>query len=119
MAIWSLRGLVILRCNKYRLWVLQEAAVVGCNGSSGGHYNIDGCNSGGGYNLGGYTIVACSAIHKQLCWEFGVSHNCVCIISKGPLIYVVTCFLITAKLIGSFIITTITWRLVRLLNNKT
>ena len=36
-------------------------------------------------------MVACSALHKQLCWEFGVSHNCVCIISEGPLMYVVTC----------------------------
>ena len=36
-------------------------------------------------------MVACSALHKQLYWEFGVSHNCVCIISEGPLIYVVTC----------------------------
>ena len=45
----------------------------------------------GGYNVGSYTMVACSTLHKQLCWEFGVSHNCVCIISKGPLMYVVTC----------------------------
>ena len=36
-------------------------------------------------------MVACSTLYKQLCWEFGVSHNCVCIISEGPLIYVVTC----------------------------
>ena len=36
-------------------------------------------------------MVACSALHKKLCWEFGVSYNCVCIISEGPLIYVVTC----------------------------
>ena len=36
-------------------------------------------------------MVACSALHKQLCWEFGVSHNCICIISEGPLMYVVTC----------------------------
>ena len=47
--------------------------------------------AGGGYSIGGYTMVACSALHKQLCWEFGVSHNCVCIISEGPLMYVVTC----------------------------
>ena len=38
-----------------------------------------------------YTIVACSALYKQLCWEFGASHNCVCIVSEGPLMYVVTC----------------------------
>ena len=44
-----------------------------------------------GYNIGGYTMVVCSALHKQLCWEFGVSHNCAWIISEGPLIYVVTC----------------------------
>ena len=36
-------------------------------------------------------MVACSALHKQLYWEFGVSHNCVCIISEGTLMYVVTC----------------------------
>ena len=36
-------------------------------------------------------MVAYSALHKQLCWEFGVNHNCVCIISEGPLMYVVTC----------------------------
>ena len=70
--------------------MLQEAAVGGCRGSSGG-YNIGGCNGGGGYNVGGYTMVACSALYKQLCWEFGVSHNCVCIISEGPLMYIVTC----------------------------
>ena len=69
--------------------MLQEAAVGGCNG--GGGYNVGGCNGGGVYNIGGYTIVACSALHKQLCWEFRVSHNCVCIISEGPLMYVVTC----------------------------
>ena len=46
---------------------------------------------GGGYNVGSYTMVACSALYKQLCWEFGVSHNCVCIISEGPLMYVMTC----------------------------
>ena len=48
-------------------------------------------NSGGSYNVGSYTMVACSTLHKQLCWEFGVSHNCICIISEGPLMYVVTC----------------------------
>ena len=36
-------------------------------------------------------MVACSALHKQSFWEFGVSHNCVCIIFEGPLMYVVTC----------------------------
>ena len=45
----------------------------------------------GGYSIGGYTMVVCSALHKHLCWEFGVSHNCVCTISEGPLMYVVTC----------------------------
>ena len=70
--------------------MLQEAAVGGCNGRCGG-YNVGGYHCGGGYNVGGYTMVACSALHKQLWWEFGVSHNCVWIVSKGPLIYVVTC----------------------------
>ena len=41
--------------------------------------------------LAANTMVLCSALHKQLCWEFGVSHNCICIISEGPLMYVVTC----------------------------
>ena len=36
-------------------------------------------------------MVACSTLHKQLCWEFGVNHNSVCLISEGPLIYVVSC----------------------------
>ena len=45
--------------------------------------------SSSGYNVGGYTMVVYSALHKQLCWEFGVSHNCICIISEGPLMYVV------------------------------
>ena len=67
------------RHDEYELQVLQEDAVGGCNG---------GC---GGYNIGGYAMVVCSALHKQLCWEFGVSHNCVCIISEGPLRYVVIC----------------------------
>ena len=79
------------RCDEYELRVLQEAAVGGCNGGGGG-YNIGGYYGGSGYNVGGYTMVVCSALHKQLCWEFGVSHNCVCIISEGPLMYVVTCF---------------------------
>ena len=70
--------------------MLQEAAVGSCNGGGGG-CNIGGCNSGGGYNVGGYAMVACSAVHKQSCWEFGVSHNCICVISEGPLMYVVTC----------------------------
>ena len=75
------------RRDKYELRVLQEAAVGGCGG-----YNVGGYyGGGGGYNVGGYTMVVCSALHKQLCWEFGVSHNCVCIISEGPLMYVVTC----------------------------
>ena len=65
--------------------MLQEAAVGGCN-DGGGSYNVGGCNGGGGYNVGSYTMVACSALHKQLCWEFRVSHNCVCIISEGPLL---------------------------------
>ena len=61
------------RRDEYELRVLQEAVVDSCNGNHGG------------YNVGGYTMVACSALHKQLCWEFGVNHNCVCIISEGPL----------------------------------
>ena len=72
--------------------MLQKAAVGGCNGSGGGgSYNISSYNGGGGYNIGSYTMVACSALYKQLCWEFGVSHNCIHIISQGPLIYVMTC----------------------------
>ena len=67
------------RRDEYELQVLQEAAVGGCNA---------GCS---GYNIGGYAMVVCSTLHKQLCWEFGVSYNCVCIISEGPLMYVVTC----------------------------
>ena len=70
--------------------MLQEAAVGGCSGSSGS-YNFGGCNGGGGYNISGYTMVACNALHKQLYWEFGVSNNCVCIISDIPFLYVVTC----------------------------
>ena len=49
-------------------------------------------NGSGGYNVGGYIMEAFSALHKQLCWEFGVSHNCVCIMSEGLLINVVTCY---------------------------
>ena len=61
-----------------------------CNG---GHrsYNISSYNNGGSYNVGGYTMVAYSALHKQLYWEFGVSYNCICIISEGPLMHVMTC----------------------------
>ena len=70
--------------------MLQEAAVGGCSGRHGG-YNVGGYNGSGSYSVGGYIIVACSALHKQLCWEFGVSHNCVCILSEGSLVYVVTC----------------------------
>ena len=51
--------------------------------NGGGSYNFGGCNSSSGYNIGGYIMVACSALHKQLYWEFGVSHNCICIISEG------------------------------------
>ena len=71
--------------------MLQEAAVGFCNGGSSG-YNAGGYNSGGGgYDIGSYTMVARSALHKQLCLEFGLSYNCVCIISEGPLMYDVTC----------------------------
>ena len=35
------------RYDKYELWVLQEAAVGGCNGGGSG-YNIGGCNGGSG-----------------------------------------------------------------------
>ena len=75
--------------DEYKLQVLQEGAVGGCN-SGHGSYNV-GVYYGGSYNTGSYTMVVCSTLHKQLCWEFGVSHNCVCIISEGPLMYVVTC----------------------------
>ena len=78
------------RRDEYKLLVLQEAAVGGCNGGRGG-YNVGGYYGGGGYNVGGYAMVVCSALHKQLCWEFGVNHNCICIIFEGPLMYVVTC----------------------------
>ena len=69
--------------------MLKEAAGGDCNGGGSG-YNVGSCNGGGGNNVGGDTMVVCSALHKQLCWEFGVSHNCVCIISEGPLMYIVT-----------------------------
>ena len=64
--------------------------VGGCN-SGADDYNIGDYNSSGSYDGYGYTMVAYSALHKQLCWEFGVSLNCVCIISKGPLTYIATC----------------------------
>ena len=70
--------------------MLQGAAVGGCNIGSGG-YNIGGYNGGGGYNVGSYTMVVHSALYKQLCWEFGVSHNYFSNISEGPLMYIVTC----------------------------
>ena len=70
--------------------MLQETAAGSCDGGNGG-YNIGGCNSGSSYNIGSYTMVACSTLHKQLHWEFGVSYNCVCSIAEGPLMYVVTC----------------------------
>ena len=82
--------MVIPRRDEYELRVLQEAAVSGCNGGCGG-YNVGGYYGGGGYNAGSYAMVVSGALHKQLCWEFGVHHNCVCIISEGPLMYVVTC----------------------------
>ena len=78
------------RCDKYKLRVLQEALVGGCNVGCGG-YNVGSYYGGGSYNVGGYAMVVYSTLHKQLCREFGVNHNCVCIISKGPLMYVVTC----------------------------
>ena len=52
VVIQSLRGLVMVRCDKYELWVLQEAALGSCNGS--GHYNIDSCNNGSRYNIDRY-----------------------------------------------------------------
>ena len=70
--------------------MLQEATVGGCNGGGGGK-NVGVYNGGSGYNIGSYTMVVCRALHKQLCWEFGVIHNHICIISEGPLMYVVTC----------------------------
>ena len=56
MAVRSLRGLVMPRCDEYELRVLQEAAVGGCNGGRGG-YNVGGYYGGGGYNVGGYAMV--------------------------------------------------------------
>ena len=59
----------MLQHNEYELLLLQETAVGGYNGSRG--YNVGGyyCNSG--FNVSSYTIIACSVLHKQLCWEFG------------------------------------------------
>ena len=70
--------------------MLQEAIVGGCNGGCSG-YNLGGYYGGSTYNVGGYTIVACSALHKQFFWYSWVNHNCVCIISEGPLMYIATC----------------------------
>ena len=69
--------------------MLHDAAVGGCNNGSssyniGGYNGSGGYNGGGSYNVGGYTMVVCSTLHKQWCWEFGASHSCVCIISEGP-----------------------------------
>ena len=36
-------------------------------------------------------MVVRSTLYKQLCWEIGVSHNGIYIISEGPLMYIVTC----------------------------
>ena len=66
--------------DKNESWVLEEAAVDGCNGG-GGSYNIGGYSGSRGYNIGGYKMVAHSALYKQLHWEFGVSHSYVWIIS--------------------------------------
>ena len=71
--------------------MLQEAAVGSYNGSDGSGYNVSSYNGGSEYNVGGYTMIAHSTLYKQLWWEFGVSHNCVCIISEGPLLNIVTC----------------------------
>ena len=68
MAILSLRDLFILQRKKYELQVLQEAAI---------SYR----NSSGNYKIAGYTMVVHSTLYKQLCWEFGVNHNCVRIVS--------------------------------------
>ena len=64
--------------------MLQEAVVGGCNGGSGG-YNTGGYNNGSSYNIDGYTMVVLRTLYKQLCWEFGVNHNHICIISEVPL----------------------------------
>ena len=71
--------------------MLQKVAVGGNGGGSNGSYNIGGYNGSICYNIGSYTMVAHSILYKQLCWEFWVTHNCVCIISEGPLVYIVTC----------------------------
>ena len=55
----------MLRHDEYELRVLQEAAVGGCNDGRGG-YNVGGYYGGGGYNVSSYTMVVCSALHKQL-----------------------------------------------------
>ena len=77
MTIWSLRGLVILQCNEYKLCVLQEAAIGGCNSEY---------NGVGGYNIAGYTMVAYSTLCKHLCWESGVSHKLYLHYIWGPLV---------------------------------
>ena len=51
----------MLQYDKYKLWVLQESAVGGCN-SGGIGYNIGGYNGSGGYSIGGYTMVVHSAL---------------------------------------------------------
>ena len=68
--------------------MLQKTVVGSFNVDNGG-YNIGGYNSGGGYNVGSHTMVVSIALYKQLCWKFEVSHNCICIIPEGPLMYVV------------------------------
>ena len=65
MAVRSLKGLVMPRRDEYKLRVLQEAAVGGCNGGRG-DYNVGGYHGGGGYNVGSYAMVVCSALYKQL-----------------------------------------------------
>ena len=52
--------------------MLQEGAVGGCNGGSGG-YNIGSYNGSSSHNIGGYTMVARSTLQKQFYWEFGVT----------------------------------------------
>ena len=82
MAIWSLRGLIVLWCDKYGLWVLQEAAVGGCNGGSVG-YNIGGYNGSSGYNIGSYTIVVHSSLYKQLCLDYILGPFCKYLTTQG------------------------------------
>ena len=53
-------------CDKYELWVLQEAVIGGCNGKGGG-LNICGYNGSSGCNVGCYTMVVRSSLYKQLC----------------------------------------------------